>query len=261
MEIENIQESDDIYKKTVFILLLMFVLVVFFIICLITIVGIQSEYIFRLLLVITTTALFGVGFILLGTTFIVVLLWHGHPVTWIPAGLSKLSLVIIYPGMLFLGKLLKYDKKFIRNIFIKLNNKSVLVNEYNMEGCNILILIPHCIQKSSCPHRITTNIENCRHCGKCKVDDLIRLKEEFGTNIRVVTGGTLARKVVKDLRPKAIVAIACERDLISGLYDVRNLPVIAIVNKRPEGPCVNTSVNVDEVRSAIGHFLGFANRT
>ena len=100
------------------------------------------------------------------------------------------------------------------------------IDKYSMEGNDILILIPHCIQKSFCPHRITTNIENCRRCGKCNVDDLIKLKEEFGVNIKVVTGGTLARKVVKDLKPRAIVAIACERDLISGLHDVRNLPLL-----------------------------------
>ncbi len=255
MEIENIPKTNGIYKKFVFILLLMFNLTAVSIICLTIIANGQNEYLFKTVFVIMITALFSVGLLLLGTIFAVVLLWHENPVSKTFRKLLGLSFIIIYPGMVFLGKLLRYNEDFIRNVFIELNNKLVSIDEYSMEGSNILILIPHCVQKSFCPHRITTNIENCRRCGKCNVDDLIKLKEEFGVNIKVVTGGTLARKVVKDLKPRAIVAIACERDLISGLHDVRNLPVIAITNKRPEGPCVNTLVNIDEVKMAIKYFL------
>ncbi|HZJ76909.1 MAG TPA: DUF116 domain-containing protein [Oscillospiraceae bacterium] len=255
MEIENIPKMNGIYKKFVFILLLMFNLTAISIISLIIIANRQNEYLFKFLFVITIIALFSVGLLLLGTIPIIILLWHEYPVSKISGKLLGPSLAIIYPGMLFLGKLLKYDKNFIRKVFIELNNKLVAINKYSIEGNDILILIPHCIQKTFCPHRITINIENCKRCGKCNVGDLIRFKEKFGTNVRVVTGGTLARKVVKDLKPKAIVAIACERDLISGLHDVRNLPVIAITNRRPEGPCINTSVNIDEVEKAIKHFL------
>ncbi len=255
MEIENIPKTNGIYKKFVFILLLMFNLIVISIICLIIIANGQNEYFFKLVFIIMIIVLFSAGLLLLRIIPIVVLLWHEHPVSKISRKLLGSSFAIIYLGMLFLGKLLKYDKNFIRKVFIELNNKLVSIDKYSMEGNDILILIPHCIQKSFCPHRITTNIENCRRCGKCNVDDLIKLKEEFGVNIKVVTGGTLARKVVKDLKPRAIVAIACERDLISGLHDVRNLPVIAITNKRPEGPCVNTLVNINEVKMAIKYFL------
>jgi len=48
---------------------------------------------------------------------------------------------------------------------------------------------------------------------------------------------------------------AGERDLISGLQDVKKIPIIAVINKRPEGPCVNTLVDLDEVERAIKHFL------
>lgn len=255
MGIENISKTNSIYKKFVFLLLLMFSLIVVSIICLIIIINGQNEYLFKFVFIIIIIVLFSVALLLLGITLTVVLLWYEYPVSKISRRLLGLSLTIIYPGMLFLGKLLKYNKSSIRRIFTELNNRLIFINEYNMDGNNILILIPHCIQKSFCPHRITTNIENCRHCGKCNIDDLIKLKKEFGVNLKVVTGGTLARKVIKDVNPKAIVAIACERDLISGLHDIKSLPVIAVINKRPEGPCINTSVNIDEVRNAIKHFL------
>lgn len=255
MQTEGISKTNSIYKKIVFILSLMFSLMAVSNICLVMIIRGQNEHLFRSVFVIIITALFILELLLLGIIFVVLLLWYEFPVPRVLRRLLGLSFTIIYPGMLFLGRLLNYDKDFIRSIFIGLNNKLISIDEYDIKGNDILVLIPHCIQKSFCPHRITTNIENCKRCGKCSIDKLIKLKEEFGVNIRVVTGGTLARKVIKDLRPKAIVAIACERDLAGGLYEVRDLPVIAITNKRPEGPCLNTSVNIDEVRAAIKHFL------
>ncbi|MGI6559076.1 MAG: DUF116 domain-containing protein [Limnochordia bacterium] len=44
------------------------------------------------------------------------------------------------------------------------------------------------------------------------------------------TGGTRARQLVKELKPKGVVAIACERDLASGIQDTRPLKVLGVTN-------------------------------
>ena len=85
--------------------------------------------------------------------------------------------------------------------------------------------------------------------------DLAAIEKEMGVEVAIVTGGTLARKRVKEARPKAILAIACERDLISGIRDVFPIPVFGVLNNRPFGPCVNTNVDIDEVKAAIHEFL------
>ena len=72
----------------------------------------------------------------------------------------------------------------------------------------------------------------------------------------VVTGGTLARMKVKEARPKAIVAIACERDLASGMADVFPIPVIGVLNERPNGPCCNTTVDSERVRAVVEQLIG-----
>ena len=71
----------------------------------------------------------------------------------------------------------------------------------------------------------------------------------------VATGGTLARQMVKQIRPKAIVAVACERDLTSGIQDVFPLPVVGVLNERPFGPCFNTRVDIKRVEAAVLDFL------
>jgi hypothetical protein len=71
----------------------------------------------------------------------------------------------------------------------------------------------------------------------------------------MATGGTLARKYVRDYRPKAIVAIACERDLTSGILDANPVPVLGVTNLRPNGPCFNTKFSVQRVEESIRFFL------
>jgi uncharacterized protein len=65
-----------------------------------------------------------------------------------------------------------------------------------------------------------------------------------GIPVVVATGGTLARRAVERHRPRTVVAVACERDLSSGVLDTFPLPVIGVINERPEGPCYNTRVDL-----------------
>ncbi|HUV35632.1 MAG TPA: DUF116 domain-containing protein [Patescibacteria group bacterium] len=68
-------------------------------------------------------------------------------------------------------------------------------------------------------------------------------------------GGTVARKIIRETKPRAIVAVACERDLISGIQDIApKIPVIGIPNSRPEGPCRETRIDLVEFRSALKFF-------
>ncbi|MBC7075448.1 MAG: DUF116 domain-containing protein, partial [Syntrophomonadaceae bacterium] len=51
--------------------------------------------------------------------------------------------------------------------------------------------------------------------------------------------------------PRGVVAVACERDLSAGIHDMGVLPVIGVLNCRPNGPCINTDVDVEAVEEAL----------
>jgi hypothetical protein len=68
-------------------------------------------------------------------------------------------------------------------------------------------------------------------------------------------GGSVARKIIRETKPRAIVAVACERDLISGIQDIApKIPVIGIPNSRPNGPCRDTRIDLVEFESALDFF-------
>ena len=162
---------------------------------------------------------------------------------------------MLFPLALGLGKLFGIDQEQIKSSFISVNNQLVKLKYIKVKPEEIMILAPHCLQNTQCNHKITINVENCRRCGKCTVDKLLKLRDTYGINLAIATGGTLARSFVKKYRPRAIVAIACERDLTSGIQDTNHLPVLGIINIRPEGHCFNTSVDLVTVEQALTNFL------
>ncbi len=170
--------------------------------------------------------------------------------------LRGVVLKVLYPLLMLVAAFFKGKREPLQRFVINLNNR--LVRKEHPRTKKILLLLPHCLQTDKCTIRLTHNIYNCERCGRCRIRDLIGIAEENGLTLFVATGGTIARKIVMEARPEAIVAVACERDLSSGLVDTFPIPILGVSNVRPFGPCFNTSVDLDKVREAIGFFGGGA---
>ena len=140
--------------------------------------------------------------------------------------------------------------KFIRSC-VNLNNEFILKMKSKTKVSNILILLPHCLQLHSCGMKLTSDVHNCKKCGRCVVGSLIELSDGLNVDIFVASGGTMARQQIIKKRPDVILAVACERDLLSGIRDTLPINVIGILNKRPEGPCRNTTVETAHIAELI----------
>jgi len=164
---------------------------------------------------------------------------------------------VLFPFMILMGKLFGVSKERVQQSFIELNNHLVRShNSHRARPGKLMILLPHCIQNFDCQIKITGNIKNCKGCGKCEIKELIELSDQYQVKIAVATGGTLARRIIVENRPEGIVAVACEHDLTTGIQDAYPIPVLGILNDRPNGPCINTKVDIRKVRSAILDFVG-----
>jgi hypothetical protein len=162
---------------------------------------------------------------------------------------------LLLPLMSGVGKLCGVSKEQVQRSFIEINNQLVLAQHLKATPDKLLLLMPHCLQFHECQFRITGNVVHCKKCGKCPIKGLVELSEKYGVGLAVATGGTLARRIVVERRPKLIIAVACERDLSSGIQDSYPLPVYGVINHRPHGPCYDTLVNLERVEEALLTFL------
>lgn len=170
------------------------------------------------------------------------------------------SLFVAYPILELTAKITGMNYSKFRRDVIYYSNKSLVgaltKRKSKYKADKILVLLPHCIQRGDCPHRITwEKIDNCKKCKKCPVSDFVDIKKKYGVSVAVVSGGTAAREMIKLKKPQLIIAVACENDLISGLREVRKTPVIAVLNQITAGPCRDTTVDPNIVRLYLESFM------
>ena len=172
------------------------------------------------------------------------------PLSWSRWCFSRVAFALV----LFLGGLLRFNRDRLLRGFIDINNQFVKRGvPWTRNG--LILLLPHCLQRADCPYKITFEIENCRACGRCSIQRLIEMGHRHGVKLYIATGGRLARRIIKENKAQAIVAVACEFDLATGIRDTYPLPVVGILNLRPHGPCINTDVVVEDVERAVEFFL------
>jgi hypothetical protein len=151
---------------------------------------------------------------------------------------SEKLLLSLLSKTIWLGAKFGISRDRVGNSFIKVHNLMLKSHASKVRADTFLVLLPRCLEKESRRQVI---------------------ERANGRAVQVVTaaGGEEARKAIKQYRPSLILAIACERDLISGIKDVaEKIPVLAIPNKRPEGPCKNTQVYLKDLDDALSFIEG-----
>jgi len=193
------------------------------------------------------------GVLILGVGLLILTLIRGREV-FFASRLRGIVIEVLFPIMILIGRLLGISKQKVQQSFVEVNNLLVKAKCAEKRPRRLLLLMPHCLQFNDCAIKVTSDASKCQACGKCKIKDLVALSQKYGVHLSVATGGTLARRRVAEAKPDAIIAVACERDLTSGIQDAYPLPVIGILNDRPFGPCFNTSVDISKVADALEFF-------
>lgn len=195
--------------------------------------------------------------------FMAVVLWYLLELFHLQKGVSKsgktLNLIRtilheLYPVLYWFTGFFKIEKDALGIAYIQTNNHIIHKLVDKVPADKMLILLPHCLQWSDCPHKVAGDGARCISCGKCLIGELKAVAREMHLPLVIATGGTLARKAIAENRPQLIVAVACERDLAAGIYDMRRLPVIGLLNERPEGPCKNTTVDIEALKGLLRRF-------
>ena len=139
--------------------------------------------------------------------------------------------------------------------FVSLNNLLTRIRRIQVNPQNLLLLVPRCLQKTGCAQALGATLDDCKVCGQCNVTDLLAIRDEFGISCSMAAGGREALAFVADKQVKAVVAVACEKELSQGILAVFPKPVLGVLNIQTNGPCRNTGLNPETVRVAVRSML------
>ena len=140
-------------------------------------------------------------------------------------------------------------------LFVQLSNWMIRFRRVKVAPENLLLLVPRCLQKNGCAQTLGETIDDCNACGRCGVTDLLSIRDEFGVHCSLAAGGREAVAFVRDPKIKAVIAIACKKELTQGILAVFPTPVLGVFNIQTNGPCRNTQIDPDLVRVAVRSML------
>lgn len=143
----------------------------------------------------------------------------------------------------------------INRTLIRLNNLAVRLRRTRCKPDQLLILLSRCLQRSACDCKVIDGIANCRRCGRCVVSRFAKLGEETGVRVFMATGGRQAAERAARPEVKAIVAVACEKELRAGIFASLPKAVYAQTIEWPCGACKDTTVSFERVEHAVRWFL------
>src|SRR3990170_1809212 len=102
----------------------------------------------------------------------------------------------------------------------------------------LLVLIPRCLSKAT-------------------LDGVLDVAGRYEVPVFVATRGQLARRAIRERRPRAVVAVACERDMVTGLHDVAGkIPVLGLTMQLPNGPCRDAAIDLDVMEAWVREWVG-----
>ncbi len=209
---------------------------------------------------VATAALIGISALatLLGLFILTVLLslWLQRDLlAFLPFSKRQAFLMALFPFCKKIGAFIGLFGDTVSASMVAFNNRLILGLSRRAAGRRLLVILPRCLQNFYCQQNVIEDVSNCRSCGKCDIARLVGLMEEHRFHMAVATGGRLARRLVHDFRPAGIIAVACERELLDGLRDFSQIPVWGITNARPEGPCRNTIIDLNEFEATLKSIL------
>ena len=114
-----------------------------------------------------------------------------------------------------------------------------------------MVFLPQCLRNPNCKAVVSRTGYQCTGCSnrdRCKVYKIKARAESLGYRVFISPGGSMVLNMVRKLQPRAILGIACMKEIIIAMESL-GVPGQAVELTR-DG-CVNTDVNLKEVFSIL----------
>jgi hypothetical protein len=155
------------------------------------------------------------------------------------------------PAKLFLGYF-NINHIIVDEIGIALMN-SIYKDAYGKAPmAKRLLFLPQCLRNLECPAKISPQAGViCNECGRCGIAEIKRMCNECGISICISPGSEFVKRAIRNIKPMAVIGIACQYDLYSGMREVtsRGIPAVGIVLSK--SGCVMTEVDWEEVKENL----------
>ena len=144
------------------------------------------------------------------------------------------------------------EEKELFELYVETKNRSLMQSFAAIPYNERVVLLPQCLRAKDCPAEIGKYGYECQQCGRCSIAKIMQLTKDLGyKGAFVLPGGSLAAKVLGELKPKASLGVACSKELVLGSYLCEKMGVIGQGVVLLKDGCINTIVDMKTLKTAL----------
>lgn len=112
-----------------------------------------------------------------------------------------------------------------------------------------VIFLPQCLRALDCPGKLNSAEGlKCIKCKKCKIYEVIERAEKLGyRGVFIVPGGGFVKRIIKTVKPKAVLGVSCAYETNSGMYEVSKFGIPSQGVLLSRAGCVTTDVELEKL--------------
>lgn len=109
-----------------------------------------------------------------------------------------------------------------------------------------LIFVPQCLRNiKKCRAKESGSFYICVVCGACKIASIMKAASDNGyMAVRILKGGSTVKKLVKDLKPEAILGVACYFEGTQGIRECERRRIPVFFYPLSKDGCENTDLKL-----------------
>ena len=110
-----------------------------------------------------------------------------------------------------------------------------------------MILVPQCLRNiKKCKAKEFGSYYICAECGGCKIYKIAQTANSAGyLGLRILKGGSTVKKLVAELKPDAILGVACYFEGAQGIKECEKRKIPVYFYPLSKDGCENTDLEID----------------
>ncbi|TET25801.1 MAG: DUF116 domain-containing protein [Candidatus Bathyarchaeum sp.] len=164
---------------------------------------------------------------------------------------TKLSSLAIHKLEQFATKLGVEEQELLQ-LYVETKNRSLIQSFASTPYTERIIMLPQCLRAKDCPAEMGKYGYECQQCGRCSVAKIMQLTKDLGyKGAFILPGGSLAQKIILELKPKASLGVACSKELVLGSYLCEKMGIVCQGVELLRDGCINTIVDMKTLKEAL----------
>ena len=137
-------------------------------------------------------------------------------------------------------------------LYIETKNRSLIESFASTPYNERVLLLPQCLRAKDCPAELGKYGYECQQCGRCNISKINQLTKDLGyKGTFILPGGSLAKKILLELKPKASLGVGCSKELVLGGFLCEKIGIIGQGISLLRDGCINTIVDMKGLKETL----------